>query len=244
MGDFHANLRRLRIDAGISGKDFASRIGAPYSSYMNYENKSNEPKYELLCRIADVLGVSTDELLGHTTHFSRLAASDPYLDKLCIISTATAKAVAEAMGINTDTASDAKESRFDDLKKLMSDAQFFICFDDKAEPDVKLGRKITIVREDQAPTSDFENRMYLLIPRVWQGCNHAAMALFIKRLRLLYDDDFRQRTNAGGIDPDWAVVQLYLGLFNQKIEPLDAGEIDDILSGKVPNPLINNMGND
>lgn len=65
---FQDNLIRLRKVAGYSkAKDFVKLMGIPYSTYLNYENKEIEPKYGVLCKIADAFGVTTDELLGHRT---------------------------------------------------------------------------------------------------------------------------------------------------------------------------------
>ncbi len=62
---FQENLKYYRERAGYkSAKDFAKELGIVYQTYMGYENKNAEPKYDLLIRIADKLGVTTDELLG------------------------------------------------------------------------------------------------------------------------------------------------------------------------------------
>lgn len=63
---FQERLRKYREAAGYeSAKDFAMELGIPYSSYMAYENKKREPKYDVLMEIADKLGVTIDELLGY-----------------------------------------------------------------------------------------------------------------------------------------------------------------------------------
>ena len=63
---FQDNLRRAREKAGYeSAKDFSDRLGISYTTYMNYESKGREPKYDRLCEIAAALHVTTDELLGY-----------------------------------------------------------------------------------------------------------------------------------------------------------------------------------
>ena len=65
--NFKDNLKKYRESAGItSAKDFATTLGIPYQTYLNYENKGTEPKYDTLCKIATALHVTTDELLGYT----------------------------------------------------------------------------------------------------------------------------------------------------------------------------------
>lgn len=65
---FRENLKRLRNERGYSAaKDFAKVIGVRYSVYLKYESGEEEPKYEVLTKIADVLDVTIDELLGRRT---------------------------------------------------------------------------------------------------------------------------------------------------------------------------------
>lgn len=62
---FQENLKYYREKSGYkTAKDFADVLNIPYTSYIAYENKGREPKYEMLCKIADLLEVSTDDLLG------------------------------------------------------------------------------------------------------------------------------------------------------------------------------------
>lgn len=65
---FQENLRRAREKAGFeSAKDFAQNIlGIKYTTYLAYEGQEGrEPKYDLLCQIAQKLGTSPNELLGY-----------------------------------------------------------------------------------------------------------------------------------------------------------------------------------
>lgn len=63
---FQENLRHYREKAGYkTAKDFSESLSLPYATYAAYENKNREPKYNTLCKIADLLNVSTDELLGY-----------------------------------------------------------------------------------------------------------------------------------------------------------------------------------
>ena len=63
---FQENLRFYKEKAGYtSAKDFSKALNIPYNTYAGYESQYREPKYETLIKIADLLNVSTDELLGH-----------------------------------------------------------------------------------------------------------------------------------------------------------------------------------
>ena len=66
MSTFQDNLKHYRKKAGYStAKEFAQKIGIPYSTYSSYEKGTNKPTNEKISIIADTLGITTDELLGH-----------------------------------------------------------------------------------------------------------------------------------------------------------------------------------
>ena len=65
MGDkFNENLKTARERRGISQKDMAEQIGVAKSTYSLYESGNREPNVQTIKKIADVLNVSADELLG------------------------------------------------------------------------------------------------------------------------------------------------------------------------------------
>ena len=65
MGDnFNENLKNARERKGMSQKDVAEEIGVAKSTYSLYESGNREPNVQTIKKIADVLNVSADELLG------------------------------------------------------------------------------------------------------------------------------------------------------------------------------------
>lgn len=63
--NFQENLRKYREAAGYSSaRDFANVVGIAYTTYLGYESKGVEPKYEVLCCIARKIGVTPNDLLG------------------------------------------------------------------------------------------------------------------------------------------------------------------------------------
>lgn len=62
---FHDNLRFYREKRGYSSLELAKLLSIPYTTYKGYENQGREPKYAILCKMADILNVSLDDLLGH-----------------------------------------------------------------------------------------------------------------------------------------------------------------------------------
>ena len=64
---FQENLKYYREKAGYkTAKDFSKALKISYTTYFAYENQGREPKYEILCQIADLLNVSLDDLVGRT----------------------------------------------------------------------------------------------------------------------------------------------------------------------------------
>ena len=60
------NFKQIREDNGLTQKECADKFGLTLRAWQSYEQGVSEPKYELLCRIADEFNVSTDYLLGRT----------------------------------------------------------------------------------------------------------------------------------------------------------------------------------
>ena len=62
--DFKNNLRTIREKNDLTAKQLVDMLGISYSTYMNYENRGKEPKYEMLRKIASALGCTPNDLLG------------------------------------------------------------------------------------------------------------------------------------------------------------------------------------
>lgn len=58
------NLRRARETLGLSQEDVAKRIGVAQQTYSAFERGLKTPSVAVLMALADVLGATTDELLG------------------------------------------------------------------------------------------------------------------------------------------------------------------------------------
>lgn len=59
------NLRKLRINKGISQQQLADVIGTSQQSINKYENHNVEPDICTLIKIADYFGTTIDFLVGH-----------------------------------------------------------------------------------------------------------------------------------------------------------------------------------
>ena len=62
--DLGESLTEIRKSKGISRKDFAEQLGIPYTTLRNYEKGQREPGHKLLIKMASLLSVSVDNLIG------------------------------------------------------------------------------------------------------------------------------------------------------------------------------------
>lgn len=73
MQKFSANLKRFRKQKKLTQEELASRIGVIRATYWAYEKGSIMPPYDKLEQIADIFGVSIDELMGRETDKSDIS---------------------------------------------------------------------------------------------------------------------------------------------------------------------------
>lgn len=62
---FNERLRMLREEHGFTQQHLAEVLNLSSGAVSHYENGTNEPTIETLIRIADVLNVSVDYLVGN-----------------------------------------------------------------------------------------------------------------------------------------------------------------------------------
>ena len=75
MGEnFNDNLKEARLKRNLSQKEVADQIGVAKSTYSLYESGNREPSVQAIKKIADVLNVSADELLGLSEQPTTIAA--------------------------------------------------------------------------------------------------------------------------------------------------------------------------
>lgn len=64
MVDFGKKLKELRLQAGLTQKQLADRIGVTKSVVSYYELQERHPSPDMLVKLAGVFHVTTDFLLG------------------------------------------------------------------------------------------------------------------------------------------------------------------------------------
>ena len=66
------NIKAAREKHGLTQQECADLFDVKLRAWQTYEQGVSEPKFEVLCKIADLFGVTTDYLLG------REPAPDPF----------------------------------------------------------------------------------------------------------------------------------------------------------------------
>lgn len=67
MQKFSANLKRFRKQKKLTQEELATKIGVIRATYWAYEKGTIMPPYDKLEQIADIFGVTIDELMGRET---------------------------------------------------------------------------------------------------------------------------------------------------------------------------------
>ena len=62
--NFGENLRQLRKSCELTQKDFGAKVGLSKAVVSKYENGMGYPSFDMLVRISQYFGVTTDFLLG------------------------------------------------------------------------------------------------------------------------------------------------------------------------------------
>ena len=64
--EFSERLKKLRKDTGLTQVDVASKLGISQQAYASWERGIKKPTQENLVKIAQVLNVSVDYLVGNS----------------------------------------------------------------------------------------------------------------------------------------------------------------------------------
>lgn len=67
LNTFAERLKYYRELANYSQKELALLIGVSFAAYNKYETRGNEPKIEVLIKIANTLGIDVNTLVGFKT---------------------------------------------------------------------------------------------------------------------------------------------------------------------------------
>lgn len=59
-------LKELRLNKGLSQQKVADFLGVSQQAYANYESGKRKPEYDLIVKLSNFFGTTTDYLLGNT----------------------------------------------------------------------------------------------------------------------------------------------------------------------------------
>ena len=68
--EFSERLKKLRKDTGLTQVDVASKLGISQQAYASWERGVKKPTQENLVKIAQILNVSVDYLVGNSQETS------------------------------------------------------------------------------------------------------------------------------------------------------------------------------
>ena len=70
MGNIGDNIRKLRIERGMSQEQLADRIGKTRSAVSQYEHGTTMPRMGVIESMAQVFGVPKHEIIGDTYEYA------------------------------------------------------------------------------------------------------------------------------------------------------------------------------
>lgn len=129
------NIKMARENKGLTQQECADIFGVKIRAWQTYEQGVSEPKYELLCKIADLFNVSTDYLLGREEQTDPLAllnvsvGEKEAMAKYALLPEGTRQLIVDTM-IQLAEAAKAKENQ---SEKRMSARTGDLIYDEQAE---------------------------------------------------------------------------------------------------------------
>jgi len=62
--EFGKKLKEIRQEKGLTQKQLSAKLNVTETSIRDWENRGNQPSYEILCEIAKIFDVTVGQLLG------------------------------------------------------------------------------------------------------------------------------------------------------------------------------------
>ena len=120
------NIKTARENKGFTQQECADLFGIKIRAWQTYEQGVSEPKYELLCKIADVFGVTTDYLLGREQQSDPLALlgirndEKSALEAYLTLDEKNRQIVIDAMIALADAAKKSRELSSQELRQMIT----------------------------------------------------------------------------------------------------------------------------
>lgn len=71
-------FKEIRKARKLTQQQVANLLDIPLRTYQNYERGVNDPDTDIICKLADYYGVTTDYLIGYST--IAIAGTDSFLE--------------------------------------------------------------------------------------------------------------------------------------------------------------------
>lgn len=76
------NFKTYRTKSGMTQEEVALAIGIPKKTYQNYEYEVREADSDILCALADLYGITLDELVGREETAPHIQSKDEKLEEI------------------------------------------------------------------------------------------------------------------------------------------------------------------
>ncbi|HEM9532901.1 TPA: helix-turn-helix transcriptional regulator [Streptococcus agalactiae] len=108
LTNFPQKLREERKKRGFTQQEVADKIGINRGSYSNWENGKREPTLDNIIKLANILDVTVDYLLGRSDNFSNtivlsknnMKSFSKRLKELRLEKNQTQRQLADELGVN------------------------------------------------------------------------------------------------------------------------------------------------
>lgn len=99
LDNFSKNMRKRRIELGLSQKELAKKVGISFRTIQNYENKKTIPTSAVMESISIALNISLNRMLGINELNSRKKSIDTLnkIDSLLLIINNTVEEIKSEM---------------------------------------------------------------------------------------------------------------------------------------------------
>lgn len=71
------NIKFLRKKLDLNQIQLAKKLNVSRSAISRYEKGESDPPVEILCKLADIFGVSVDTIIGHQSNMLDISSLDP-----------------------------------------------------------------------------------------------------------------------------------------------------------------------
>ena len=76
LDNFSKNMRKRRIELGLSQKELAKKVGVSFRTIQNYENKKTTPTSAVMEAISIALGMGLEKLINNNESSNKIQLAE------------------------------------------------------------------------------------------------------------------------------------------------------------------------